>query len=701
MNYYELSMTYGGVQPKDKSGTMDFATFVTQRYNAMAVAKIYIRQAWEGTQDLYYCNDWEWIVSGEGWDRSVRFPTLRDTTKSLVDNFMKDPPDVDVQAKKDSEKELAKGKKAYIERMKDSIHEKKVRRMVFEDMFFYGKGLRGVSYYDIYKEDIPFFNEIATNRIDPRHFFVDENATTLHDKTGIIGARDVIYRKTVPLSVFMQMAKDKGWSTEDVLTDAWYQSLGLDFLVTNQREILEKAPVKEVKLYEYMNQSENIYGIVANGKSIYQSTLKKAKGSYRIPVADYSFEPRNDSFWGNNLGMLLAPHIYLKDTLINLEIMNLKLTLQPVIAVSGEFGYNKKIHQLQPGGVWQASGLSNGKIQDNFQTVIAGNPNTKVYEMLQNINSEMTVSSRSDNRALEYYKGKTATEVMTQGNSANAHNETIENITEVESEAVLYEIVCDLMKEFMRDKDKLGQRKRIPIKDHVAVRNESNAEFMFRRGFTDFFEMTEDMIGVDVDVVVTDKRSAIAKNAEKMGRILQAIPIIGNMAQLNPQEVLRKIDLLGLLEQLCESVGLDVDRCFKSDDNEYVDEFKNIKEEILLGHKIDVPIDETRDESRARLKFLMDIRLAVEDLPLAQKAWQYHFEKTAASVIKTRVPQPPEQALQGPPVPNGMINNPQAGGPPIGSGGQGIPQPNDAMLASNNPSLSTQTMATSSANQAL
>ncbi len=696
MQIKELTEVYKSNNSTTKSSSPmdDNAGFVQERYFKMSYAKQAWREVIQGTQDLYYCNDWEWIVKGEGFERPVRFPTLRDFTKSLVDVFMKDPPDIILRAlsqQEDEVEQLIIAKKAYIDERRNSIHEKTVRRQVIEDMFFFGKGIRAVSFFNLQRGGKTYFNNTATYRIDPRHYFIDESAVKIHDTLQRTWARDTIFRDIMPLSRWLIYAKNnpKFKNIDAVIPMNFFTTYGLDYLVTNAKEVLEKTPTWVVPVYEYKNQEQNMYSIVASGVTIFESSLEEAKGTCRIPEVDYNFEPRNDSVWGNNLAQLIAPHIYLKDTIFNLEMMNLKLTLQPVVAVSGDFGYNPAVHFLQPGGVWEAGGQLNGKISDSITPIMSGNPNTKSYDALNNINSELSITTRADLRNLEFQEGKTATEVMSQNKSMNAHNETIEDISEIESEAVLFEIFLEVTAKFMNEKDDKGNMKRVKIKDYVVDRKGGVPSFIKKVGAEDSFELSEAMIEQECEVEVIDKRSQVAQNIEKMGRIMQALPLISNIAQTNPDS-LQKVDFVGLISQLIEAVGLDPERSFK-DMGDIYDEFEMTLEELLLGHEIDVPEDEDRKESMARLKYFTDYQTENEkDLSTkVKKAFIDHINKTMENIVKNHLDMKRAQATQAaqPPAQGGDqtaqpsqdgAQDPNAPQPPSPQGPQ-IPQP-DARL---------------------
>lgn len=658
IDFVELSKVYQGTNSIKTGGKPsaqdDIGRFVEERFYSMSYAKQQIREVWQGTEDLYYCNDWEWIVKGEGFDRPVRFPTLRDFTKTLVDEFMKDPPDIILHPlgiDNEQAEDLIVGKKAYIDQRRNSIHEKTVRRQVIEDMFFYGKGFREVCYWDLTREIDgemqTLFKDVATIRHDPRNVFVDEQAITLQDKLRLTGARDMIIRRIPPMSTFQKLVeKHPEWDQEKckaVQAENYYTTYGLDYIVTNSREVTEKSPLWVVKFYEYMNQEMNFYALVAGGVCIYSTTLSKAKGTNTLPVADYTFEPRNDSYWGNNLAQIIAPHIWLKDTIFNLDILNVKLTLQPVVAVSGSFGYNPATHFLQPGGVWEAGGTMNGNLADNIQPLIAGNPNTKSAELLQRIDSELSISTHSDIRSMMFYQDKTATEVMRQNQMMNSHNEQVESITEIESEAVVYELFLQVMKSFMTEKDEKGNKRRVRIEGYaVTKRTDSGATFEKQAGMSDSFVLSEEMINEEAEVEVLDCRTQKAQKLEQMGRIMQAIPLIGNIINIAPDTILPKIDIVGLLDQLVEAVGLDRDRTFVGVDNIY-DEFEATQEEIMLGHEVGVPPDEDRKESLIRLKYFLDFakehaenkadKLKADQ----QQALQFHINATLQNISANHI----------------------------------------------------------------
>ena len=648
-DYQDLQRIYRGVNNKGfKSSAKDeLAKFVEQRFYAMSIAKQHMREVWQGTEDLYYCNDWEWILKGEGFDRPVRFPTLRDVTKSLVDVFLQNPPDILLKPRKFNDVEsqnLIVGKKAYIDQRRNSIHEKTVRRQVVEDMFFFGKGFREVSYFNIEKdvdgETETIFDDVATIRHDPRHVFIDENCVKLHGKLSDAGARDIIIRRIMPYSTFLDKYKDKeGYQNIDaVIPENFYTTYGLDYTVTNSKEVIEKSPVWVVKLYEYMNQELNLYACVASGATIYESTLKKAKGTSRIPAVDYNFEPRNDSVWGNNLAQIIAPHIWADDTVFNLDLMNYKLTAQPIIAISGQFGYNPATHFMQPGGVWEAGGEMDGKLADNIQPLIAGNPNAKSTEMQQKIASKLSQSTQSDLQSQQYVPDKTATQVLRQNQMMNAHNETVECIAEIESEAVLFELFLEIMKTYLTAQNENGATRKVNIMDYtINKRDASSPEFIKKSGNEDAFELSQQMINEEADVEVRDKRAQIAQNIEKMGRMMQVIPMMGNIAQLDPS-VMQKVDFVGILQQVVEAVGMDLEKSFKDMENIY-DEFEACKQEILLGNNVGVPDDEDRPDSLSRFKYFMNFEKDYgEKLSAIQKkALGFHLDATLKNILRNHL----------------------------------------------------------------
>lgn len=665
---------------------------VEKRFYDMSLAKQPVREIWQGVQALYYCDDWEYILSGDTWSKPVRFPTLRDMTNTLIDIFMSDPPEVILRSADPEEEHLVIGKKAYLEDRAESIHEKKVRRQVFADMFFFGTGIRIPGYFEITKqypmlddpntyEEIVMMKDIASYRLDPRNWFVDDTANYLHDDLCMHGARDAIQRTVLPYTTFMKLYGDRsGFTTKGVRPIAWYEAQGVDYLNTNQREVNEKSKVQVVKLYEYMNAEEDWYAIVANGMTIYEGSLYRCKGTRAIPGVDYQFERRNDSYWGQTLGELLAPHIHTRDTILNLELMNLKLTLQPVLAVSGEFGYNPKTHILQPGGVWTAGGITGGKINDHIQPLVAGNTNTRSYEMMQMINGEMSVTSRTDIRNLQFQNDKTATEVLNNSQSMESHNDFIESVTEIESEAMLYVLWQQQMKAFMDEEvDDKKTKRRVKIKNYrVSETNERGVRFIEKQGQEDMFTLTEDIINLDVQTTVVDKRGDKVAKVERMGRIMQFLPVIGNIAQLKP-ELLETVNFEYLLEEGVSALDLDPTRAFTKN-ADYEDEYQLVKEEILIGNKVNVP-EESRKESMVRLKWLMSLwQKEGDDMGERQKqAYQHHFDMTTANILRNHAELKAQKEQQEQMQAQMQQMGAQPGQEGMISAQSGVPQPGNAV----------------------
>jgi hypothetical protein len=642
----QLQTLYDGVNTKgyQSVATDDHAEFVESRFYAMSLAKNPIRDIWQGTESLYYVDDWEWIVNGEDFARPVRFTTLRDLIKALTDKFMQSPPEVVVRAMKKHQEDLVIGKKAYMQGCMDSPHEKRIRREVIQDMFFYGKGFRDYGFHNIKKDyrdgPIELFRGIATRRHDPRDVFVDENCRVLHDELRETGARDMIIRYNYPLTTFQKLFADPKFDIAGIQADSFMNTRGADYLATNGREITEKTMVNVVKVYEYMNQEEDIYSLTANGKTIFKGSLEECRGVTQLPVTEWSYEPRNDSFWGDTLASIVAGHIYLKDTLFNLEVMNLKLSLQPVLAVSGDFGYNPRTHIIQPGGVWTAGSAMNGKIGDSIQPLIAGNPNTSVYQMLGNINGELAIASRADIRTMEQVPGRTASEFLGQQDSMNAHNETIESTVEIQAEATGYKIMDQLMRSYMTVKgdEQNDNVLKVVIKNYKAHQDEgANPKFVSKSGYEDIFDLTDDIINGEVMITVQDKRADRVNKLEKMGRVAQGIPVVGNLAQLDP-EALKTLNISGMIEQYIELLDLDPVRSFKKA-SQYEDQYELLKEEIILGNKVDMPLKETRRESMARLSFLASLKIYLgEDMRRDQKdAWEYHFSQTVGNITRNHM----------------------------------------------------------------
>jgi len=650
------------------------ASMVRDRYTRMSVVKYDYKSRIDGAIDLFDVSQ-EWIVDGENFGAPVRFPTLRDVKQSLVDKLMESPPEASIMTNDKNTVDYAIAMKAYIDSRKESLHEKQVKRRCIDDMVLLGNGFRGVMYHTVQKKvgkakkPITCFSDCASFYMDPRYSFIDETVYRLHDVLELEGARDFIYVRQIPLSTFKKLFSGKPgfYNIENVQAYNWFtEDMGGDMSSSQSlRETLEKSPVSMVKVYEYMNQEQDYYALVANGYCIFEGTLTDVKGTSRIPVVQYSFEPRGDSVWATSLAELIAPHIWLEDTLINLEIMNLKLSLQPVLAVSGDFGFNPKVHELYPGAVWVAGGQRDGKVGDSITPIISGNSNTNFYNFYNLLQNRFSITTRSDLRNLET-SGQTATQTMAQSRSYNSHTEQIEQINEIEAEGILTELMIEITQSFLSETDEDGNKKIVEVFDYVVNQGSGTSpKFIQKSGAHDYFTMTAEVLKQKYSVKVIDKRSEISNSAEKLGRLMQGIPVINNLAANSP-EVQQHVSWVGLCDELMTALDMDMEKVTQKDVTKYMDEYKLIQEEITLGHFIDVPPEETRDESIKRMRFLMTLRINPETNldsdywktldTTGQQAWQYHLSKTlenitANQIAKMQTPQPQPGMAPTPPVP--------------------------------------------------
>lgn len=642
-----MAQTYTLVeQAKDLDNT---ATFVQQRYQRMVTSKVDYSQRLQAVWELMD-EPTNWLMYADYFSTPIRTNTLRDVVNNLVDLFMKNPPEAVLEAEQKQFKYSAIAMQAYIDGIKESIHEKKIKRQVIYDMFQWGNGFRSVMYHNMTKmlkgEKMKIFDDLATSRIDPRRFFMDESCYQLHDALRLEQARDCINKRWFDFDTFKSyFSQIDGVKNLDKVqpVNFFNDVLGTNYYTFNYKETTEKSEALGVHVYEYMNQADGRYILIANRTCIYEGTLIDDKGTDRIPVVQYQFEPRPDSPWGKSIGEILAPYIYMEDTLLNLELMNIKLTLQPVLAVSGDFGFNPRIHVVQPGGVWTAGGNFSGKIGDSIQPIVSGNSKTNFYNMQNLLRNKITESSRADLRNLDTGVDQTATQVLSQTKSYNSHNEYVEHINEIEAEGVLTELMLDIIHSYMNTVDEDGNSKRVKVKGFVVRQSEGmEPTFLSRSGEEDYFDMVNSVLDAELKVSVRDKRSEVAESVEKVGRWMQFLPLLSNLEQLNP-EIAGRIDWDYILAETMEAIDINSTKALKQTDSDYVDQFSLLKDEILFGHNIDVPQDEEREDSTRRLRFLIAWSQTKQwkeggaKDPLAERAWSYHFDSTMQNIQRSHI----------------------------------------------------------------
>jgi len=682
---YDKLMNPEKYTQRDTKGIDKFADFVKSRFEKMAESKSDWNRRVEQIYPLWDVFV-EWLVEGEDYSKPVKFPTLRDVAMSIRDDIMQNPPEARLTPKHGESPSKAQALGFAVKEIKDNIYEKRVKKECLADMLFYGEGFRKISYRKNIKilpngDEKVIWDSVGSERIDPRDIFVDNFGRYLWDPYGGNQKRDIIIRHQYSWSTFKDRFGDmKGVNISGVVPknlDA-IQLGNPSVQFKSDRETQEELPQEiGAKVYEYWNQELGIYAIIANEVTIL-GPVPIENEHCRIPVVNYKFEERRDSFWGTSLAELIAPHIYARDTIFNLEFKGLKLRLQPVLAVDSNLGFDKNRHKAYPGNVWSFNTpTEQGKTIANsiVPVPLAQGDSNGFYNMDKYIESQLVMSTNQDTRALNISPQELATQTAYKHESNKKRITSIVFSNEIEAEAQLTELMISDIKQFMLgnvDVKINGRKTKRPrkamVKGFVVDQSEDGiAKFKPQQGAESYFRLTEESADIEVDVNVEDMRSKVLSQEEQIGRILQFVPIASNFitsfAQHEPS-LLKKLDAIGILEQMAEAIDMDLSRTVRSSDVENVETIKAENMAFITGQDVPLPPNETQATSKIHLKEHAKLRWIYKNgtstgketgiwkgLSQAGKmAWQRHYDATLANSIKY-VPPVDETAQPMPPVP--------------------------------------------------
>jgi len=613
-------------------GTDDFACFIERRFYAMSWA----RNPWyERTQrvntlwDVYK----PWLLDGENFEKAVRFPTLRDIGRAISDEILKAPPQATLEPVQGEKPHRAQALQFKTEEIKGRPDEKDVQADCIEDMIFYGEGYRKVDHYDISrfnpktKKTESLFNDVGTERLDPRKVYLDDQGRNLWNPKRRDIKRDAIIKYVMPRTTFIDFMQEvPGAQNLDALSPV-EQPLTGDMSTPTPEESNSQVVTADgnINAYLYYNQEEQMYGLVAQNVTVLEPRTIP-NDHHRIPIVNYKFERRRDDvFEGISLAELMAPYIYLQDTIVNLEIMGTKLDLMPATMIDSDLGYNRKRHKLHPRAVWEMSVPAGKKLSDGVVPFNRARRDSVGFQNLNSmIESNMTVTSGVDRTALFNQPQELATQTKLKNQTMQKRVNTIIYKNELNAEAQLTELMVSDIKQYLTEKVEMlkagkpvKRNRKVKVKGFKVVQNgEGDATFEPAQGAENFFDLTLEAVDVDVNVRVKDMRTKLAMQEAKASKMLQFAPIVTNLVsavgQFQP-ELLKKIDYSGIIEQIAEGLDMDLARTINDD---AMTDFNQIGREhmaMMIGTDVPVPPAESFEQSLAHKKQHEQLRWVFKD----------------------------------------------------------------------------------------
>lgn len=567
--------------------------FCRERFIYQSNAKSVVENKFLLAKQLYEIFE-QHLQQGEVWNAPYRFPELFGVIQRKLSELIYNLPESKVRATRSASADFAVALQAtldHTDRMDNSLREK-VRALF--DTLMYGIGIiyEGYaiqkkditpiededdidSYQDLHldqaetKETITYYDGCVSERVDPRDFFIDDQAGIFYDETGIQGARDCFRRRYYPYSTFME--RFKGFKNIDkIVPVAW----GTDFFGKGkdpyEKESQEQKLVSRyVVVYEYWNTELDMICIIANNQEIYYGAIPFRHK--RLPFVVYYNYRRDDSCWGISEVEIAAPFIYAKEEIINLQMLDVKLALQSPIAVSGDITFNPEENELQPGAVFTLRGLNGGKVQDNIMPLRFGDIPQSSFSVLQKIEDTQIAITGDDTKALYENPDQLATQTMAKQQTAQKRNRSNIMQNTIESERSRVQIRLSNIVQFYahpyQDIDGNVQFRRLKLEGYHVKQDsdESKPEFTQSYGLISYFTLNPESIGTGegIEIEVVD---AVMEDNIKDKEIKDMMTLLSNLTNLlqlpQGQELAKSISVLGLIKQIAKKMNVDYDEIF-------------------------------------------------------------------------------------------------------------------------------------------
>jgi hypothetical protein len=590
---YEIYRGNVAIQPSgDQSEEeLERINFCRERYVYMANSRSIVQNKWLLAKELYDIYDYQ-LQQGETWNAPYRYPFLFGAIQRKASELINNLPEVRVHSTRSSTVDFAIASQAVLDHTEQLTNTLREKVRCIYDTLLYGTGIIYEGYAiqtkfvtpitdetedeDVLlldegkKKLITYYNGVVSERVDPRDFLIDDQALIFYDETGISGARDCFRRRYYPYSTFMEQFKDFK-NIDKVVPVAW----GTDFFGLSKlpfpRETQEQKMVARwVVVYEYWNQELDMVELIANNQEIFfGSNPFKHK---RLPFTVYYNYRRDDSCWGISETEILAPFIYSQEEIINLQLLDEKLKLQPAMAVSGDITFNAEENELQPGAIFRLRGLNGGKVGDaiaplNFGRT-DGDEGMNFLQKLEDIQIQVT---GDDTRALYENPDQLATQTMAkqQTSQKRIRSNVMQNTIESERSRVtmrLSNIVQFYAKPYQNIDGNVEYR-RIRIEGYSVKQDDDETKPMFEQqyGLVSNFTLNPKAIGdgqgIEIEIV-----DAIMEDNIKEKEIQDMMTLLGDLTNLlslpQGQQVAQQINVIGLIKQIAKKMNVDYDEIF-------------------------------------------------------------------------------------------------------------------------------------------
>lgn len=555
--------------------------FVLERYVTMHFARETVENQIHLGKQLY--EEYEFHLERGGvWNEPYRFAELFGAIQRKHAELVEALPEAKAKATKDNAQEVAIQMQATLKQTEANAMSQKVAALL--DSLMYPAGIVFESYAKLTKkitpvkgnelnlpkgkeEEVEIFNDLVTERVDPRDFFVDEAANVFYDRSGVNGARDCIRRRVVPYSLFKDIYKDYK-NADHVTSVTWGAgSYGRSKRPFQKESEEQKTTTAVVEVLEYWNHEKDMVSFIANGIEIYHGAIPfKHK---RLPFTMYYNYRRDDSVWGISEALILAPYIQLEEELVNLMIYDAKIELQPVIAVDADVSLDSEEYQLEPGAIWELRGLKGGKVTDSIQELRFGGITDSALKVREIIEDKRIITTSDDTRALWANPNQQATQTLQKREVAMKRIKANSLQNTIESEKNRVEMRVSNIAQFWAQpfKDATGkvQFRRVFIEGYEIrqTRDEDKPIFKQKYGAQGYFSLSPDSIkgyqDVEIEIVDSSKDEMLKKH--ELENKIRLFETLAATVQFDPT-ITQRMSMVGYIKEIARDMDVDFDAVF-------------------------------------------------------------------------------------------------------------------------------------------
>lgn len=283
------------------------------------------------------------------------------------------------------------------------------------------------------KKTIKDYDDIDMQDVDIRMFYVDERATSMED------AIDCAERKIIPYEFFKyEYPENKYPNAKYVKPGSWYA--GVDDEKRSEK-VFQIVSGDEVEIIEYYNKLQDKKAIIASG--VVLKNIPIPYNHKELPYSRSIFQLRDgQNFWGIGMPELVEHDQASLDTLFNIFIDWLKLSINKPCLVSGDESSLDDTLVLEPGKRIEVND------PNNFKFLEIPDVSHSFFEGLQKVEENAKRKVGMDDPLYGVKSGGTATENTIAAQAARTKLELFFTLLEEDTEVRDARLKLSLIQQF-------------------------------------------------------------------------------------------------------------------------------------------------------------------------------------------------------------------------------------------------------------